>query len=152
MVIHSLPVMPRQYACLASQEHFHLKESFLSMSRTPTSMLSVSYLLLSGHWCSSGFVTQVLDSLHGSFLAEIATPPAQPCKNRGVVVSDAKPAKGQGESTSVFKILTDASGLPPTPTSSEAEFLQNVSSGSSFIKRVESECVLWKYEQWQDMR
>lgn len=73
-----------------------MKEPFLSISRTPASMLSVSCLLLPGHWCSPGFATQVLNSLLGSFLAEIATPPAQPCKNRAVVVSDTKPDKGQG--------------------------------------------------------
>lgn len=151
MVIHSLPAMCKQYACLASQEHFHLKEPFLSISRTPPSMLSVSCWLLPGHWCSLGFATQVLNSLHGSLFAEIATPPAQPCKNRGVVVSDAKPAKGQG--VNVCLQNPDRCIRAASYTNSlEAGFLQSAFSGSSFMKWVESECVLCKFEQWQDMR
>lgn len=104
------------------------------LRRALTFLLSVHS---NGRWVlrwnprSPGFAVQVPSYLYNSLWAEIATPPGQPCKNRGPLASDAKPNKGHGSQHLFFRTVTDGSGLLAMPIFLAAELIP-------------PECFLWQ--------
>lgn len=93
MMIHNLLVICKQYAYLSSQKHFHLQKPFLSVFVQCADIHSPCTFT---ELFASSLDTCVLQGLqHSSLSAEIAIPPAQPCENRGPLVTQS-PIKGMG--------------------------------------------------------